>query len=194
MSPISVKNVISTKKKKRERKQAQILHRNTEQSTCAKICDCFLGSNSWNEFTVGLSGVLTCYHHTVITFWPLFCSVNTLTTQPFAESQMLKNPNHLWSNIWEHIDISSPDSGESKAVLMCRLFWGKIKDVSWQVGSPDAKPDNSGITCRWIIAGKGLLQSNNGNVNAPRDSHVTQVVICQAPQSQSLAHMAECLG
>lgn len=61
------------------------LHRNTERSTWAKICDCFLGSLSWKDFTVGLSFVLTCYHHpglhAVITFWPLFCSINVLMTQ-----------------------------------------------------------------------------------------------------------------
>lgn len=61
------------------------LQRNTEKSTWARIWDCFPGSHSWKEFTVGLSCALTCYHHpglnTVITFWPLFCSVNARTTQ-----------------------------------------------------------------------------------------------------------------
>lgn len=37
---------------------------------------------------------------------------------------------------------------------------------------------------------KDPLQWNNSYVNAHRDSHETQVVICQAPQSLSLADVA----
>ena len=91
---------------------------------------------------VGLSCVQTCYHHpslrTVITFWPLLCSINAVTTQPDAECSMLRNPNHVSSR------RRSPDDGESRALLTCSLFGGDINVISWQVDSLD------GITCRWI--------------------------------------------
>lgn len=155
------------KKKERERERKQAFTE-IQRGAPGPRSDCSLGSHSWKEFTVGLSWLLTYYQrhglHTVITFWPAFCCANALTTQQFPSLRCLKkkkerkkNPNHLWNNIWEHINISSPDNRVSKAPLMCSLFGGKIKDISWQVDSLDARLDKSGITCRWIITGIGPL-------------------------------------
>lgn len=98
--------------------------------------NCFLGSLSWKEFTMGLTYVLTCYHHlslhTVNHIWPLFCSINTPTTQTLLSLRCFKIQT-ICKIISENVSISVHLTTE-KAKLLCNLFQWKNTVISQQVG------------------------------------------------------------